>query len=171
LALVAQRDHASLRVATREPNVVVNLAVALHSPNAVALADLEGVLEFALQGPAKIDVRFRVLAAGRYYLWLGGNVDRPLRVSVDRRFVAAPTQTSGGDANKYRVGALSVSSGTHTLEILRGGGGLEPGDNSSTVIDGALLQPVSAERDSLTSVAPAAWHSLCGRQLDWIEVV
>jgi hypothetical protein len=171
LARTAARDRAQLTVAERAPNVVINLGTASHSPNAVALGDLEGQLQYALVGPAKIDVRFRVAIPAQYRLWLGGNVDRPLRVSLDGRVVGTPAQIYGGDANKYQVATLYLAAGAHELRLIRGGGGLAPGDNASALIDGALLEPVAAERETVRAIPPSAWHTICGRQLDWIEVV
>jgi hypothetical protein len=170
LARAAIRAHLRLIAAERTPNVVIDLGPAAHSPNAVPLGDLEGQLEYILSGPARIEVGFRLPAGGRYRLWFGGNVDRPLGVTIDGRRVASPSDVAGGDANKYPVTTLDLRAGLHSLKLIRGGGGLRPGDNSSTVIDGVLLEPASAEREGLTTLAPSSWRMLCGRQLDWIEI-
>jgi hypothetical protein len=146
------------------------MAAASHSPNAVPITDLDGLLEYLVQGPMKIEASFRIPREGTYRLWLGGNVDRPLRIVVDGRDVSAPTQIYGGDDNKYVAATLALRAGTHNLKLLRGGGGLGPGDNASTVVDGVELEPLSAENERLVTVAPTAWRSLCGRSLDWIEV-
>jgi hypothetical protein len=170
VASVAARHRALLRIASREPNIAVNLAGAAHSPNAVPALDPEGVAEFIVLGPMRLEAPFRVSRPARYRLWLGGTVDRPARALLDGRVVGSPSDVFGGDNNKYPVAVVSLSRGRHELEMIRGGGGLAPGDNASTVIDGAVFEPVSAERESLSTLAPSAWRSLCGRPLDWIEV-
>lgn len=170
LARVAERDHGRLVAAERPPNIVLNMAESSYSPNAGLISDLEGQPQLVLGGPARVEMSFRVRSAGRYRLWLGGNVDRPLHVSVDGHQVGAPSEIFGEDLNKYLVGTVSLSAGKHKLTMIRGGGSLQPGDKASTVIDGGILEPVAAERESVRSVAPSAWHSLCGRWLDWIEV-
>ncbi len=170
LARVAQRGHGRLVYAERPPNIVLNMGEAAHSPNAALSFDLEGQAELVLGGPARVETGFRVRTAGRYRLWLGGNVDRPLHVFLDGRLVGSPSEVFGEDANKYPVATVSLSAGEHKLTMIRGGGSLEPGDKASTVIDGGILEPLTAERETVASVAPRAWHSLCGRWLDWLEV-
>jgi hypothetical protein len=171
LARVARRDGGRLVYAERPPNIVLNMAEAVHSPNAILLSDLEGQPQLMLVGPARVEIGFRVRAAGRYRVWLGGEVDRPLHVILDGRLVGAPSEVFGDDANKYLAATVSLSPGKHKLTLIRGGGSLRPGDKASTVIDGAILEPLGAEREAVVSAAPSAWHSLCGRWLDWIEVV
>jgi hypothetical protein len=170
LARTAIRDGARLTAATRPANLVVDLTRAGHSANAIPLADSEGLPELAVVGPARIEVGVRVSKPGRYLLWLGGNVDRPLHVLLDGRLVGAPTEIFGGDANKYLVATLNLGAGKHDLQLVRGGGSLRPGDNASTVVDGVIFEPLAAERESLITVAPTSWRSLCGRPMDWIEI-
>ncbi len=171
LARAARREHGRLAYAERAPNVVLNMAAATRSPSTLLLSDLEGQPQIAIGGPARVEMDFEVRRAGRYRLWLGGNVDRPMRVTIDGRLVGDPTEVFGGDANKYPVGTVSLKAGQHRLRLVKGGGSLRPGDKASTLIDGGLLVPVGAEHESVVSVAPGAWHSLCGRWLDWVEVV
>jgi hypothetical protein len=54
--------------------------------------------------------------------------------------------------------------------LVRGGGDLRPDDAGSTVVDGVVLEPVGAEDEPVSSIAPAEWRSLCGRSLDWLEI-
>jgi hypothetical protein len=149
--------------------VLVNLASASHSANASLISDAEGVPEFAVFGPARIEAGFHTSAPGRYELWIGGAVDRPLHVLLDHRLIAAPTEQFGGDASKYIAAIVNVPAGKHDLQLVRGGGSLRPGDDAATVIDGVVLEPIAATHERVLSVAPSAWHSLCGRQLDWLE--
>ena len=146
------------------------MAEAVRSPNTTLLSDLEGQPELAVELPARIELSFRVRKAGRYRLWLGGNMDRALHISIDGRLVGSPSEQFGGDENKYPVAIVSLSAGKHKLTMLRGGGTLQPGDRASAVIDGGILEPLGAEHETLRRVAPSAWHSLCGRYLNWIEV-
>jgi hypothetical protein len=170
LARVARRDRGRLLFAERPANLVLSMAEASHTPAAALVPDLEGQPQLAIGGPVRVEMSFRAAAAGRYRLWLGGDVDRPLRALVDGRLVGAPSEVFGGDQNKYAVGMVSLSAGKHQLKLIRGGGSLAPGDRASTLIDGAILEPVAAEREPVRSVAPSAWHTLCGRWLDWVEV-
>ncbi len=170
LARVAKRDGKRLWSPNVLRNIVLNMAEAVRSPNTAILSDLEGQPQLAMGPPARVELSFRVPKAGRYRLWFGGDIDRPLHVSIDGRQVGVPREQFGGDENKYPVAAVSLSAGKHKLTMLRGGGTLQPGDRASAVIDGGILEPLAAERETLRRVAPSAWHSLCGHWLDWIEV-
>ncbi len=68
------------------------------------------------------------------------------------------------------VGTVTLAAGRHTLRLLRGGGDLRPDDAGSAIVDGIVFEPLGDEREPVQTIAPAAWRSLCGRSLDWIEV-
>jgi hypothetical protein len=171
LARIAQAAGGALRVATRAPNVLINMGTAAYTHNAVPTWDPgEGVLSYRAVGPLRIDVGVRVTSTGTYRLWLGGVVDRPLRVLIDGRLVGTPSYVSGGNGNRFVVGTVTLRAGIHDLRFIRGGGSLHPGDNASTTIEAPVLEPIAAERDTVTTVSPTSWHSLCGRPADWIEV-
>jgi hypothetical protein len=170
VAAMARRDKAELTVASRPPNLLIEAAKLSTSGDVLQIPDLEGHTALDARGPARIEGRFRVPSAGDYRLWLGGNVDRPLHVSIDGRLIGSPSYDFGGDQNKILVGTVQLSAGTHQLRLLRGGGGLQPGDNASNFIDGLVLEPLAAEHDKLTTVEPGAWRSLCGHEYDWLEI-
>ena len=47
-----------------------------------------------------------------------------------------------------------------------------PGSGGSAILDSIFLTPVGAGGQPTLHVTPAArWRSLCGRALEWIEVV
>jgi hypothetical protein len=170
LARQAQRAHARLRIASEPPNVVPDMTRAAHSPGAPLGVDAEGHPQFPITGPARIEVGFRAPSTGRYRLWIGGDVDRPLRVLLDQRLIGDPSENLGGDANMYPVATVTLTAGRHDLQIVRGGGDLRPGDDASTVIDGVVFKSIGGGGETVQSVDPSAWHTLCGRALDWIEI-
>ncbi len=166
----ATRLGASIVFSPRPENISLDLTTFAHTALVGAATDLEGRPELFFGGPARVESGFRVSTPGSYEVWLGGSVDRPLRVELDGRLVGAPSQQSGGDGSAIYVGRVALSRGSHTLRILRGGGSLRPDDNGSAVIDGFVLQPVGAEASGVQSLPPSAWRSLCGRSIDWLEV-
>jgi hypothetical protein len=168
-AVLAQADRGELVAAERPANAVVNLARAAGSPAATMTTDAEG-LPLWLLGVARLTDALSVTSAGRYTLWLAGDVDRPLRVYVDGRLIGAPAGQTGGDENVIDVGQLTLAAGSHQVQLVRGAGGIGPGVDSGTAIDGIVAQPVAAAQDRLVRVAPAQWQSLCGQSLDWLEV-
>ncbi len=112
----------------------------------------------------------RVKAPGAYQLWLGGDVDRPMRVYVDGRFLGAPSQQSGDDGTVISVAHVVLGAGHHTVALVRGGGDLKPDDQASTAIDGIVLEPAGAGLAPVQSVPAAQARTLCGVPLDWVEL-
>ena len=172
IARQAVRSGALITFAPRPINVAVDLATAVHSPAIVVSSDLEGRPQLSLTGPGSIESSFRVRSAGTYELWLAGDADRPLSVSIDGHVVGSVAAQSGDDGNVMDVATIRVSAGRHKVRIVRGGGDLRPADNGSSIVDGIIFESTAApaERETMQSIAPAAWKSLCGRPLDWIEL-
>jgi hypothetical protein len=170
LARHAQREGQHLTYAERPGNVSANLARAGASPNVFPSVDLEGRPQLNFAGPGHIEGTLRVARPGRYVVWLGGTVDRAVAVSIDGRLLGAPLQQSGGDGTTIDVAEVELAAGRHSWRLARGGGDLRPDDALSTGIDGLVLEPAAAEHESVASIAPGSWRSLCGRPLDWVEI-
>jgi hypothetical protein len=171
VAQQADRDGVKIRYATRTPNLIASLETgSLLSSNVVAGPDQDGLPAATFNGPGTVQTLVQVPVSGRYQLWLGGNIDRRLNVSVDGRQVAAPSAQSGGDGNMVFVADLILAAGLHAVELERGGGNLAPGDNAGTQIDGIYLERVDVEHETVATLEPSKWRSLCGRRVDWLEV-
>lgn len=156
-----------LRFAPRTPNIAPLLRRTQRTPNAVLQPD--GSIGFA--GPGTVTARVEVRRAGTYRLWTDGNAGRALRATIDGRPAGTVANNSGGSGNVLQFGAVPLTAGTHVLRIVRGGGGLGPGDAAFTNIHAIALEPVADEAGPLQSVPIADWRTLCGQQLDWIETV
>lgn len=118
--------------------------------------------------PAKAIGRVRVPEAGRYRVWLRGSFPRATQILVDgrRRATVAGANTPGqwlGDV------PLRLDAGVHGIEIRVPGGAPKPGDGAAVTI--GPLAFVADEPERLQTVPIARWRTLCGRQLDWIELV
>jgi hypothetical protein len=170
LAAEAARRHARIAAAPRASNLSVDLGSVYRSPLVGASVDLEGRPQLVFIGPGRIQGGLRVTRPGRYALWLGGDVDRPLHVYLDGRLIGSPTHQSGDDGTMIHVGVVTLSAGKHSITLLRGGGDLRPDDNGSTVLDGIVLEPLGNQLASVTTVEPRQSRMLCGRSLDWIEL-
>ena len=166
----AMRAGAVLKYAARPPDVVGSLATADRTPDVIPVTDLSGAPSVAFAGPGRVTTKVNVPATATYGLWLEGNVDRPLTVLVDGRDVGAPAAQSGGDGNMIWVASVHVTAGHHVIELRRPGGGLAPGNDAATMIDGVYLQRVAAEDETVATIRPQKWRVLCGQPLDWIEV-
>jgi hypothetical protein len=89
---------------------------------------------------------------------------------VDRHTVGVPSAQSGDDGTMIDVATLKLTAGRHSFQLLRGGGDLRPDDAGSTVIDGVVLEALTAQRGLVQTVGADRWRSLCGRHLDWLEM-
>ena len=118
-------------------------------------------------GPGRAETA-REMAGGRYRVWLQGSSGRPVYARIDGRRIGAMQQVNT-TAQWTDVGEVTLPAGRHRLEIVRPGGSLAPGDAYGGQIGPLALQPARPER--LIRVAPGDADRLCGRPLDWIEVV
>ncbi len=125
--------------------------------------------------PGTLTVAFRLPLPGVWDLWLQGQMMGAVQVSVDSGPGANVGGQLGGDAVVPEViGPLTLrlSAGAHVLRVRRVSRPLAPGNGGTTVLSGAFLVPAGAAgQASLLSVPVAAWQSLCGRPLQWVELV
>jgi hypothetical protein len=108
------------------------------------------------------------VVGGTYSVWLEGTFGRRMEIAVDGKPV--------GDAlgiNPPRAwspaGQVALDAGQHTVEVTRPGGNLEPGDGGRSSLGAIAL--VGADERQLIRVPPERAAELCGRSLDWVEVV
>jgi hypothetical protein len=125
-------------------------------------------------GPGWLQMVVDVPVAGRYTAWTEASLPRPLTLLLNGRRVATiPAGLSPrGPGEDVRVGTFELAPGRTIVRIERGGGSLSPGDGSQAT----LLGPTSFVRGGTDGrvvhrLAPAGWRTLCGRALDWVEIV
>ena len=124
-----------------------------------------GMLAMHTPGEAvgRLDVR-----GGSYELWVRASLGRPVDVLVDGRRVgsAVGINTPGG---WLRGGRVELGHGRHMIEIRRRGGRPKVGDGAPSIVGAVAVQ--ATDRGRLITVSPDRATHLCGRNLDWIEVV
>jgi hypothetical protein len=103
-----------------------------------------------------------------YQLWLNGNFARGFEVSVDGRSVGRLKDKFG----YQHVADVFLTRGVHTFVFTYPHSDLTPGsgENEFTSLAAIALVPQSPASELIT-VAPQQATSLCGRPLDWIEIV
>jgi hypothetical protein len=129
-----------------------------------------------MRGPGTLQVAFRLPHGGIWEVWLKANVMRELRVAIDGREIGSLAGQLGGNsliANTLTPLPARLSAGPHTISITRPGAGLGvPGDGGAAVLSGIFLTPSGpAGRPSLRVLEPLRARSLCGRALQWIELI
>lgn len=131
--------------------------------------------ELLINTPGTLSTRFRLRHAGRYRLWLSGEMMPALRVRIDGHLVGSiGDQISGnGDSPDPMVPIrVALAAGQHSLTITRTRFSLAPGNGGTAYLEGGFLTRADAGgRQRLETVAPSHWHQLCGQRLDWIEAV
>ena len=109
-----------------------------------------------------------------YQLWLGGSFARGFVVSVDGRRIGAVSNELNNTGDYNSVGApLTLGAGVHVIDITYPKPGWGPGgddDENYTSLFEVVLQQLDTP-SSLLRVEPSQASTLCGRSLDWVEVV
>jgi hypothetical protein len=110
----------------------------------------------------------------RYQLWLGGGFARGFVVHVDGRLVGSVANELNNLGDYNEVGQpFTLGAGVHTIAITYPRANLSPGSADSedyTSLAEIALQPLDTPSRML-EVPPSRARALCGRSLDWIEVV
>jgi hypothetical protein len=123
------------------------------------------------RGPGKIEDSAVVQKPGKYDVWIMGSFARGFEVFLDGRPVGKVEHHLNGRGQYEYVTAAELNRGRHIVTLLRGGGSLAPGDGVIELLGPILLAPRTAHENGVEYVEPKAATSLCGRWLDWLEVV
>jgi hypothetical protein len=111
----------------------------------------------------------------RYQLWLGGSFARGFNVSVNGRRVGSISNEINNNGDYNMVGSpIELGAGVATIDITYPQPTLAPGGDEDeadyTALSEIALQQLGTP-SALLRVKPSQAATLCGRSLDWIEVV
>jgi hypothetical protein len=125
-----------------------------------------------LRRRSTFDVEMRIPSTARYRVWLGGSFLGRLTLAVDGRPLATRRHELNWPGQYSEIGELALAHGLHRLTVDYGGPDLHPGSGGNPPFGAGpiVLTRVGTSR-AVTYVPPARARSLCGRRLDWIEVV
>lgn len=112
-----------------------------------------------------------VPTAGSHEVWLGGSFVRPIKISIDGRLAGAGSHQIDTPRVFVEVGDIDLRAGQHTVVLRSEGAGLGPGTGGPAFPLGPLILSSSTTDLPVTTVPPARARSLCGKSLDWVEVV
>jgi hypothetical protein len=156
-----------LTAAPRLPVIAVNLSNATHP--AAWPADSAGLLYPQNSGAAQTDVRMPHDA--RYSIWLGGSFRDRVRLYVDGQMVAETRQHLNEGPQYTRLGTMALKKGSHQVVLRYAGPDVRPGSAGFQFGLGPLVFGRGTDNGSLISVPSANARALCGRSLDWIDVL
>ncbi|HEX3976528.1 MAG TPA: hypothetical protein VHW96_09700 [Solirubrobacteraceae bacterium] len=173
-AAVASSDHARLAYVPRPSLPTFDPTTAQHPP---AWAPLPtngfgptGILAVG-QAAGAVTGTLDVPEAGRYQVWLQGSHSRRVIVSVGGHAVGSVTHQIGTDGQYTQVGTVQLGAGTQAVRITRPPATHTPGDLLGGDAIGRLVLVRNPAPLAVHEVAPTHAGSLCGRALQWVEVV
>jgi hypothetical protein len=122
--------------------------------------------------PGRVTARIVVARADRYGLWLEGNFARGFNVTVDGRDSARVKDQLSEFGGYVHTADMYLTAGVHTVVLTYPHPDLTPGsgDTELTSLVAIALEPSSPASELITVPAREA-SRLCGRPLDWIELV
>jgi hypothetical protein len=177
LAATASEDHGELLTYQRTNPIVVRASDLSFDPSKwYASRPNLGPALGAAGARATWQLRLPHAISG-YQLWLGGTFSRGFEVTVDGRRIGDISDALDPVGAYERVGApLDLSAGSHTITVIyHGESPFAPGSADTEVptydeLSAVALSPPTSSAHYLTA-APAKAGELCGRSLDWIEVI
>jgi hypothetical protein len=170
LAATASRDHAEL-VAYERPQPIVARGDQTRWPAPWVHDSASRTLLANTSGTAVAQIS--VYGNQSYELWLGGSFSRGFELSVDGRHVGRVKDELLSIGGYAPVAEMYLTPGIHVFALTYPHSDLTPGsgDNQQTSLAAISLEPLRRPSAQLLTVAPARARDLCGRSLDWIEIV
>jgi hypothetical protein len=123
--------------------------------------------------PGSATAQISLGSSQAFELWLGGSFSRGFSVNVDGHLAGRVANELFAVSGYAPVARLNLDAGAHTITITYPHAGLGPGsaENTLTSLDEIALVPLGSPDSELLTVAPRDAAYLCGRDLDWIELV
>lgn len=119
-------------------------------------------------GPGSLAGTIDVPRAGRYELWLEGSFGRTVEVWIDGHEVARVEDRRNYRQQSEPLGAIRLPAGEHDVRIVRRGGEVWPGTGGVADRIGRLWLASPTDARVVRTDDP---RDLCGRSLDWLEIV
>jgi hypothetical protein len=119
-------------------------------------------------GPGTIRTSVSVPAGGDYTAWLNGVLLRHVELSIDGKRVG----TVGESGSLYApLGNVHLTPGVHQVTLRYGSPALAPGSSAPIYPIGPLALAPAGASTQVAYLDPTSATTLCGRSLDWLEVV
>jgi hypothetical protein len=120
--------------------------------------------------PGRVEGELPTKRAGPYRVWVQGDFPRPLQVQVDGHTVGS-VSGSNTPGQWLQAATLELAPGKHLVAVVRAPGRdhLGPGEWAVGTLGAVALQSEAPER--MVELPLSRWHSLCGKEADWVEVV
>ena len=124
--------------------------------------------------PGTLSARFVVPAAGRWLVWLQGQIMPAVTVRLDGRRLGSVAGALGGNSLVPDTApplAVRLGAGAHHITLTREGFSLAPGNGGLAVLDAAFLTPAGAPVRQTLNARPQDWRALCSGGYAWVELL
>jgi len=176
IAGFARSHHAEIVAAERPANSVVRGDQITRPPTWGVTPTAQTITALT---PGTASVQVRIDQAERYSVWLGGSFGRGFVVSLDGHRVGRVANDLSLILGYTPVATVELAAGLHTFALTYPRPGLGPGadtdidtpvaTNVLTTLSAIVFEPQQPAR--LVTVGPQDAKRLCGKLVDWIEVV
>ena len=113
----------------------------------------------------------KVTQPGQYQVWLGGSFSQHFAVWVGKQLVGSTPLDLGPPGQYVRIGQVRLTPGTRPVLIVRPANSSAPGESASTQLLGPLVLTRIDAPPPVEDISPDKAASLCGRALEWLEIV
>lgn len=123
---------------------------------------------------AWVAAEFSANRGGIYRFWLRGSVRGGAQASVDGLRVGTVDGQLAGAGEYTELGAVRLGLGLHRLRLHNDSKDLSPGTATPPELpypSGPLIVSSAPEDPEVVDLAPAQARELCGKSLNWVEVV
>lgn len=166
----AARKHAQLAYVLRPPPPMLLPTSARHPSAWTPIFGRPYTLAMS-NGAGSAQGRVQIKRPGRYLVEVAGDIGQTVTFRVDGRTVGAVSNDLGPPGQITPVGSVTLSPGAHTVTVAQSGSRLDPDDGGILRALGPVLFLRSAPWGSLSEAPPARAGNLCGKWLEWIEIV
>ena len=123
-------------------------------------------------GTGTMTIEIEAPEASQTEFWVGGSVSGELELRLDGEPVADVQRQLNSTGQYVSLGQALLRQGPNTIEIHYTNGGWGPGsDVAQEPIGPLVLRPTDEVAERILSVEPGRSSALCGRRLDWVELV
>jgi hypothetical protein len=169
-AAQASREGARLAYVSRDPVPAFVPTKATYPPN-WGLVDGDPYELIPRAQPGAVAGSIGIPSSGTYQLWLESSLSQRFRVLIDGRPVGSVSYELGPQGQFVRIGQVSLPAGRHRVEIVRPPVNGLPGQDTTGMYLGPLMFVRGVDPPPVAGLAPGQARSLCGRSLDWLEIV
>jgi hypothetical protein len=127
-----------------------------------------------VSGPGEMVWTVKLPRAGEWRVWLSAPFGRGFELRIDGEHVGDVSYELGNSGQYLSLGTVRLDAGRHQLRLIREGGDFRAGNGRGDAPLGPLVferADAPARRARVVEIEPSAYRSLCGKPLDWVEVV